>query len=143
MADWKEKLALTAQRNRQEIVKAKLSKREMMRLGLLTAGGTLIAKAGLSTRAFGQAAPTLNDPDSTLSRAPASPPVRPWVAPMPRLTLKTPVDAHAMLGGPPDGTTPIDGATKRIQHQYCGAYDVEHQRVRPRPGRQHAAEEIL
>ena len=64
MADWKQKLALTAQRNRQEIVKAKLDRREMMRLGLLTAGGALIAKAGLSSRAFGQtAATTLNDPE--------------------------------------------------------------------------------
>ena len=52
MTSWKDKLALTAQRNRQEIIKAKLNRREMMRLGLLTAGGTLIAKAGLSARAF-------------------------------------------------------------------------------------------
>ena len=52
MTSWRDKLALTAQRNRQEIVKAKLNRREMMRLGLLTAGGTLIAKAGLSARAF-------------------------------------------------------------------------------------------
>ena len=89
MTSWKEKLALTAQRNRQEIVKAKLDRREMMRLGLLTAGGALIAKAGLSSRAFGQAAPSLTDKDATLSRVPASPPVRPWVAPMPRLTVKT------------------------------------------------------
>ena len=37
---------------------------------------------------------------------------------MPRLTVKTPVNAHDMLYGPPDGTTPIDGATKRIPHQY-------------------------
>ena len=36
MTGWKDKLALTAQKNRQEIVKAKLSRREMMRLGLLT-----------------------------------------------------------------------------------------------------------
>src|SRR4029077_9644167 len=72
MSSWKDKLALTAQRNRQEIVKAKLDRREMMRLGLLTVGGALIAKAGLSSRAFGQAAPTLNDPDATLSRVPAS-----------------------------------------------------------------------
>src|SRR6478735_12604278 len=118
MTNWQDKLALTAQRNRQEIIKAKLSKREMMRLGLLTAGGTLIAKAGLSTRAFGQAAPTLNDPDSTLSKAPASPPVRPWIAPMPRLTVKTPVAPGAMEYGPPDCSTPIAGATKRIPHQY-------------------------
>jgi hypothetical protein len=33
MASWKDKLALTAQRNRLEIVKAKLNRREMMRLG--------------------------------------------------------------------------------------------------------------
>ena len=123
MSSWKDKLALTAQRNRQEIVKAKLDRREMMRLGLLTAGGALVAKAGLSSRAFGQAAPTLNDPDATLSHAPPSPPVRPWVQPMPRLTLKKEVDYHEMTAGLPDpvtgkqikpcdGFTPIDGATK-------------------------------
>jgi FtsP/CotA-like multicopper oxidase with cupredoxin domain len=118
MTSWKDRLALTAQRNRQEIVKAKLDRREMMRLGLLTAGGALIAKAGLSSRAYGQVAPTLTDPDATLSRVPASPPVRPWVTPMPRLTVKIPVLPQDMDFGPPDGTTPIDGATKRIPHQY-------------------------
>ena len=54
VASWKDKLALTAQKNRQEIVRAKLNRREMMRLGLLTAGGTLIVKQGLSAR-WGQA----------------------------------------------------------------------------------------
>ena len=44
MSSWREKLAVVAQRNRLEIVKAKLSRREMMRLGLVTAGGALIAK---------------------------------------------------------------------------------------------------
>jgi hypothetical protein len=115
MTSWKDRLALTAQRNRQEIVKAKLDRREMMRLGLLTAGGSLIAKAGLSSRAFGAG---LTDKDATLIRQPPSPPAQPWKAPMPRLTVKTPVDRHAMLYGTPDGTTPIDGATKRIPHQY-------------------------
>ena len=38
---------------------------------------------------------------------------------MPRLTVKKPVNAADMLYGPPDGTTPIDGATKRINHQYA------------------------
>src|ERR1700709_669331 len=116
MPSWKDKVQQQAQRNRQEIVKAKLSRREMARLGLLTAGGSLIVKQGLSSRAFG--AETLTDPDSTLSKATASPPVRPWIAPMPRLTVKTPVDPHSLIGGAPDGTTPIDGATKRINHQY-------------------------
>ena len=59
MADWRERLALTAQRNRQEIVKARLSRREMVRLGLLTAGGSLVIKQGLSSRwAWADSPPT-------------------------------------------------------------------------------------
>src|ERR1700722_9767461 len=119
MTSWKDRLALTAQRNRQEIVKAKLDRREMMRLGLLTAGGSLIAKAGLSSRAFGAGVDnTLTGADLTLGKVPPSPPVRPWVQPMPRLTVKKPVKAKDLLWGAPDGTTPIDGATKRINHQF-------------------------
>ncbi|HXE53046.1 MAG TPA: multicopper oxidase domain-containing protein [Tepidisphaeraceae bacterium] len=119
MTDWKSKLARTAQRNRQEIVKAKLDRREMLRLGLITAGGSLVLKSGLSSRA--QAA--LTDVDPRLGAVPASPPTTPWVQPMPRLVLKNNVDPHDMLGGPPDGMTPIDGGTKRIPHQYCGPYN--------------------
>ena len=116
MASWRDKLALTAQRNRQEIVKAKLSRREMVRAGLITASGSLVLKSGLSSRAYA----ALTDPDTRPS--PASPTVRPWAQEMPRLTIKQPVGYHDMLGGPPDGTTPIDGGTKRINHQYC-SYD--------------------
>jgi len=116
LASWKDKVALTAQRNRQEIVKAKLNRREMVRLGLLTAGGSLVLKHGLSSRALA----ALTDPDT--HRAPPSPPVRPWTRSMPFLTVQKPVSYHDMSGGPPDGTTPIDGATKRINHQYC-SYD--------------------
>jgi hypothetical protein len=52
MTSWKDKVQRQAQQNRQEIVKAKLSRREMMRLGLLTTGGSLVVKQGLSSRAF-------------------------------------------------------------------------------------------
>ena len=113
MASWKDKVALTAQRNRQEIVKAKLNRREMMRLGLLTAGGGLVLKHGLSSRAMA----ALTDPDA--NKVPPSPPIRPWTRSMPFLTVQKPVSYHDMAGGAPDGTTPIDGATKRINHQYC------------------------
>jgi hypothetical protein len=134
MPSWQDKLALIAQRNRQEIVKAKLSRREMVRMGLITAGGTLVAKAGLSSRAgFAAGADdSLTAPDGTLSTVPASPPVRPWVAAMPRLTVKTPVDPTKMTAGkpdasgkyqlmPPDGMTPVDGATQQVRHQFFSA----------------------
>ena len=92
MASWREKLALTAQMNRQEIVKANLSRREMMRLGLLTAGGSLIIKQGLSARwAWAD--------DLSLTQVqgidgPPSPPVTPFIADMPRL-LKEQTDLLA------------------------------------------------
>ncbi len=125
MSSWREKLAAVAQRNRLEIVKAKLSRREMMRLGLLTAGGGLIAKQGLSARAFAKnGAPDL--PLTTPVSVPPSPMTRPWVQPMPRLPVKTSVDPGKMLGGHPDGTTPIDGATRRVDHQLCTYDDVTH-----------------
>ncbi len=117
MASWRDKLALTAQRNRQEIVKAKLSRREMARLGLITAGGSLVLKSGLSSRAYA----ALTDPDTRPS--PASPPSSPWVQEMPMLNIKQPVGYHDMSGGAPDGFTPINGATKRVAHQYC-SYDA-------------------
>jgi FtsP/CotA-like multicopper oxidase with cupredoxin domain len=114
MANWKDRLALTAQRNRQEIIKARLSRREMMRLGLLTTGGSLVMKQGLSARAFAD--------DGSLSfvkgvDGPPSPPTTPWVQPMPVLPVKQPVSADQMTFGRPDGTTLIDGATKRVNHQ--------------------------
>jgi FtsP/CotA-like multicopper oxidase with cupredoxin domain len=114
MTSWKDKLARTAQQNRQEIIKARLSRREMMRLGLLTAGGSLVLKQGLSARAFAD--------DGTLTffkgvDGPPSPPADPWAQPMPILPVKQPVDPDQLTFGRPDGTTLIDGATKRINHQ--------------------------
>ncbi|SDB74775.1 multicopper oxidase family protein [Belnapia rosea] len=111
MPDWKDKLALVAQRNRQEIVNAKLSRREMMRLGLLTSTGALVAKSGLSSRAFAQVPLTPPSPIST-----------PWMQPMPVLPIKAPLSPNALTHGHPDGTTLIDGAGRRINHQLC-AYD--------------------
>lgn len=122
MASWRERLALTAQRNRREIVKAKLTRREMVRLGLVTAGGTLVAKQGLSAGVTSSGDGGLNsDQRSLLSvdRTPPSPVARPWLQPMPRIPVKQAVDPHAMLGGPPNGTTVIEAATQRVNHQFC------------------------
>ncbi len=146
MTSWKDKLALTAQRNRQEIVKAKLNRREMMRLGLITAGGTLIAKAGLSARAFADQGPG-GGGNTTLTTVqgvdgPPSPPVTPWKDDLPILPVKTPVDYHNLQWGPPTGRTPIDGATTDIAHQYF-SYDAKADKFGPWNGRQLHPAEVL
>jgi FtsP/CotA-like multicopper oxidase with cupredoxin domain len=120
MPGWKDKLAIIAQRNRRDIVKAKLSRREMMRLGLLTASGSLIAKQGLSAGITGSNDGNLNTDGRLLSSVdltPPSPPAPPWVQPMPILPQKLPIDPTAMLGGQPDGFTLIERATELVPHQ--------------------------
>ena len=46
-----EKENYEAQKNRREIIAAQLSRREMMKMGLLTGAGVLVAQKGLSARA--------------------------------------------------------------------------------------------
>jgi FtsP/CotA-like multicopper oxidase with cupredoxin domain len=66
-----EKLAEISARNRREIVEAKLSRREMMKLGLLTSAGLLAPIPGLSTRAM------------AAGLQPTSPVTVPFVDPLP------------------------------------------------------------
>ena len=47
------KLWLTARHNRQQIIEAGLNRRELFKMGLLTSGGYLVAKSGLSAWASG------------------------------------------------------------------------------------------
>lgn len=89
----------------------------MTRAGLLTAAGTLVLKAGLSSRAHGQTV------TATQSVVPPSPVTTPWVQPMPVLRVKAPVAPELMTFGRPDGTTLIDGAGRRINHQLF-SYDA-------------------
>jgi FtsP/CotA-like multicopper oxidase with cupredoxin domain len=121
MPSWKERLAVVAQRNRREIVKAQLSRREMVRLGLLTAGGSLIAKQGLSAGITSSNDGTLNTDGRLLSSVdltPPSPPAAPWVQPMPRIPQKMSIKSTEMAGGQPDGYTLIEKATQRVKHQF-------------------------
>src|SRR5262245_20160828 len=80
-----------AARNRREIVAAQLSRRDMMRLGLITAGGMLIAKGGLSARGadFGDSGGN-----------PVSPPTTPFIVPLPIPALAQSV-AQKTLGPAP------------------------------------------
>jgi FtsP/CotA-like multicopper oxidase with cupredoxin domain len=113
---WRDKSVVEAWRNRQEIINAKLSRRELARLGLLTASGALVAKAGLSARAFAGLADENLSLDTPIV-IPPSPPNRAWVHPLPLLPIKEPVAPAAMTGGPPDGFALIDGGTRRVPHQ--------------------------
>lgn len=55
------KLMCAAAKNRRELIAAGVtSRREMFKMGLLTAGGLLIAKHGLSSRAYAQSVTTNN-----------------------------------------------------------------------------------
>jgi FtsP/CotA-like multicopper oxidase with cupredoxin domain len=68
---------LDAARNRREIVAAQLSRREMIKMGLLTTSGILVAKRGLSARA-------LNSAGEPLGQCP-SPQTTPFVEPLPTI----------------------------------------------------------
>jgi FtsP/CotA-like multicopper oxidase with cupredoxin domain len=63
---------INAAKNRRELIAAGLtSRRDLMKLGLLTAGGMLVAKSGLSARAFGQTQ-TNNPPSSGTNNSPGT-----------------------------------------------------------------------
>jgi FtsP/CotA-like multicopper oxidase with cupredoxin domain len=65
----RERAVWNAARNRRELVEARLGRRELMKLGLLTTTGFLVSKKGLSARSSG------GDPQS--------PPAKPFVEPLP------------------------------------------------------------
>jgi len=85
---------LNAAKNRRELIAAGLtSRRDLMKMGLLTAGGMLVAKSGLSARAYGQTQ-TNNPPSSGSNTSPGtnqncvpgnqtqSPRTRPFIDPL-------------------------------------------------------------
>src|SRR3984885_6712954 len=89
------KLMCAAAKNRRELIAAGVtSRREMFKMGLLTAGGLLVAKHGLSSRAYAQSVTTNNPASSGANTSPgtnqncvpgnqmASPPTRPFVVPL-------------------------------------------------------------
>src|SRR6266446_5006869 len=79
---------LKAAENRRELIAAGLtSRRDLFKIGLLTAGGMLVAKSGLSSRAYGQ---TVNGGTNQMclpNNQPASPPTTPFIEPLPILPV--------------------------------------------------------
>jgi len=64
---------VNAAKNRRELIAAGLtSRRDLAKMGLLTAGGMLVAKSGLSARAYGQSVVTTNPPSSGNNTSPGT-----------------------------------------------------------------------
>ena len=74
-----------ARRNRQELVEAHFTRRDLFQMGLLTGAGYLVAKNGLSSRAWAKGG------GDGGGGAPPSPPTRPFVEALTLLTVKQPV----------------------------------------------------
>lgn len=111
-----------AAKNRRELIAAGLtSRRDLMKMGLLTAGGMLIAKSGLSARAYGQTQ-TNNPPSSGQNTSPgtnqncvpgnqtASPPTRPFVVALPIIPLAQTVALSTLSPQPTDAPNPNSGS---------------------------------
>jgi FtsP/CotA-like multicopper oxidase with cupredoxin domain len=112
MAGTRRKLAETARRNRVELVEAGLTRRDLVRMGLLTGAGYLVAKLGLSSRAGGAGG------------APGSPRTTPWVEELPIPPVASPVDAEALGTRPKKALDFPAGERGRTEpHQHWDLYD--------------------
>jgi FtsP/CotA-like multicopper oxidase with cupredoxin domain len=101
------KLMLEALKNRQELIAAGLtSRRDLFKMGLLTAGGMLVAKSGLSARAqtATTTSPSTGSPGSDQlcvpANQPASPPTTPFVEPLTILPIAQPVPLSSLSPAP-------------------------------------------
>src|SRR5260370_22771428 len=75
---------LTAAKNRRELIAAGLtSRRDLFKMGLLTAGGMLVAKSGLSSPAYRQTVNRGTKPPCFTHKQPTRPPCTASPAPPP------------------------------------------------------------
>jgi FtsP/CotA-like multicopper oxidase with cupredoxin domain len=110
MAGRKQRMAEVARRNRVEIVEARLTRRDLVKLGLLTSAGFLAAKLGLSARA------------DEGRQAPESPPTTAWVEELPIPEWSRAVDISE-LGPAPKREALIGSEGSRDPHQHWNAFD--------------------
>jgi len=107
-------LAEVSRRNRVELIEAGLTRRDLVKLGLLTAGGWLVAKLGLSARALKGGGPVH-----------ASPPTTPWVEELPLPPIVAAGDAAA-LGAVRPARAPNAAAGeggRTAPHQHWALFD--------------------
>src|SRR4051812_12644985 len=86
--------------NRRELIAARLNRRDLMKMGLLTSTGYLVVKNGLSARADGN---------------PQSPPTRAFVEPLPIMPVKQPVAGLSPAPTVAPNTAAGEGRTRSHQ----------------------------
>ena len=102
----REKERQNATKNRRELIEAGFSRRDLIKMGLITSSGMLIPKKGLSARA--------RDPYARIPLDnPESPPTTPWEVEMPRLQVATPVTLNP---GPQRVANTAAGEAPRADH---------------------------
>lgn len=97
---------LDAAKNRREIIAARLSRRDLIKMGLLTSTGYLIPKLGLSARAQTSSGSSFGGSGSGCFGGygtPVSPPTTPFVEPLPIMPVH---QAVTQFTGPPPTVNP-------------------------------------
>lgn len=111
MTGWKQRVAESARRNRVELVESGLSRRDLAKLGLLTAAGYLVTKLGLSARA------------DTGRQVPQSPATTPWVEELPIPEIAAPVAIESFAPAPQrEARSGVEA--ERDPHQHWSAFDA-------------------
>ena len=113
MAGWKQQMVETARKNRVELVDAKLSRRDLFKMGLLTSSGFLVAKMGLSSR------------NATAGGAVVSPPTTPWLEQLPVPPVAQPLQMPELTGPMPEQmcNTAAGERGRPDGHQFWEQYD--------------------
>ncbi|HEU4596563.1 MAG TPA: multicopper oxidase domain-containing protein [Pyrinomonadaceae bacterium] len=104
----REKDARIAARNRRELIAAGLKRRDLMKMGLLTAAGMLIPKKGLSAHPLTSAGFVDDD-------EPNSPPTTPFAQEMPRLFVMP--QSAALTPAPTIAPNTAAGEARTVAHQ--------------------------
>jgi FtsP/CotA-like multicopper oxidase with cupredoxin domain len=122
---YREKKLLTiARKNRLEIIKAQLNRRDMLKAGLLGAGGYLALKGGLSQWASGKAWASGGDGGGGGGGGTTSPPTRAFIEALPIMPIRQPVTT---LSGPTPTIAPntAGGEGRTRPHQAFGSYPTK------------------
>src|SRR6266481_2261823 len=103
-----------ARKNRLELIAAGLTRRDLFKMGLLTSAGYLVAKKGLSSRAWGFDHGGGGGTDGG-GGGTVSPPTRSFVEPLRTLTVKQPV--ASLNPAPTIAPNTAAGEGRTIAHQ--------------------------